>query len=109
MQQKNITVKGKILDEQTRCVHYHSPLDIIAVKMNCCGIYYSCIYCHNEEAGHAAVVWPETEFTNKAILCGNCKQELTISQYLQSNNSCPGCKASFNPRCSNHYHFYFEQ
>jgi uncharacterized CHY-type Zn-finger protein len=109
MHQTGIIVKGKVIDEQTRCVHYHSPLDIIAIKMKCCDTYYPCIHCHNEAAGHAAEVWPATAFDTSAVLCGNCKQELTITQYLQTNYSCPFCAAAFNPRCRNHNHFYFEQ
>lgn len=109
MQQNSIIVKGKAIDEQTRCVHYHSPLDIIAIKMKCCGTYYPCIHCHEEDAGHTAELWPQTAFDTAAVLCGACKQELTITQYLQSNYSCPFCAAAFNPRCSNHNHLYFEQ
>ena len=103
----NIQVKGKVVDEHTRCVHYHSSKDIIAIRMKCCNEYYPCIHCHNEEAGHAAEVWIANEFNTEAILCGDCYTEMTINHYLQSNHQCPFCKASFNPGCSNHYHFYF--
>lgn len=102
-----IIIKGKTVDEHTRCLHYHSPLDIIAIRMKCCNEYYSCIHCHEEEANHKSEIWLKKEFNNKAILCGNCLNELTITQYLESNYQCPFCKAAFNPRCSNHNHFYF--
>jgi uncharacterized CHY-type Zn-finger protein len=102
-------VNGKAIDNQTRCVHYHSPLDIIAIKFKCCNVYYPCYFCHAEEAGHAAVRWIKEEFNQKAILCGNCKNELTIEEYFKSNYQCPYCKADFNPKCSNHNHLYFEQ
>lgn len=105
----NIIIKGKTVDGQTRCVHYHSALDIIAIKFKCCGEYYPCYFCHEEEAGHAAEVWPKEAFNTKAILCGVCKTELTIEQYLSSSNECPYCKALFNPKCSHHYHLYFKQ
>jgi len=108
MNESGIQVKGKLVDEHTRCVHYHSEKDIIAIKMKCCGEYYPCITCHEETAGHLAVVWPRAEFNTKAILCGACHTELTIQQYLQSNHQCPSCGASFNPGCSNHYHLYFD-
>ena len=101
-------VKGKTTDNQTRCVHYHSPLDIIAIKFKCCGEYYPCYFCHTEEAGHVAVKWPKTEFEQKAILCGNCNTEMTIEEYFDCNYECPYCKAPFNPKCSNHNHLYFE-
>lgn len=104
----NIPVKGKIVDEHTRCIHYQSIRDIIAIRMKCCNDYYPCIYCHIETAGHSAAIWPATEFSVKAVLCGACYTEMTITDYLKSNNQCPICKTSFNPNCSNHYKYYFE-
>ncbi len=97
-----------MVDDETRCVHYHSPLDVIAIKMKCCNEYYPCIHCHTETTNHTAAVWKQDEFDTKAILCGVCKNELTITEYLKSDSECPFCKTAFNPRCSNHYHFYFE-
>jgi len=101
-------VKGKIIDNHTRCIHYHSELDIIAIKMKCCNEYYACFFCHEEAATHQPAVWKKTEFDNKAILCGNCKMELTIHQYFESGYQCPGCGSKFNPKCKNHNHLYFE-
>lgn len=108
MDKPGIHVKGKLVDDQTRCVHYHSEKDIIAIRMKCCGEYYPCITCHSETAGHAAAIWPRAEFDTKAILCGACFTELTINEYLQSNNACPECQTNFNPGCSKHYHLYFD-
>lgn len=101
-------VKGKLADEQTRCVHYHSMLDVIAIKFKCCGEYYPCFQCHEEETAHAPEIWKKEEWDEKAILCGVCGLEMTIRQYVSSNNQCPGCNAAFNPGCSRHYHLYFE-
>jgi uncharacterized CHY-type Zn-finger protein len=103
-----IRVKGKVVDDNTRCVHYHSLLDVIAIKFKCCQEYYPCYYCHQEEAGHESVVWKKDEFDTHAILCGVCKSELTINEYLKSNDQCPHCNAPFNPNCNKHYHLYFE-
>ena len=103
-----ITVKGKMIDDHTRCTHYHSTLDIIAIRFKCCNAYYPCYECHKEEAGHEAVVWKKEEWNNKAILCGQCYHELTIKEYVDANNQCPFCRADFNPNCSRHYHLYFE-
>ncbi len=100
-------VRGVGLDAQTRCVHYNSPLDIIAIKMKCCGLYYACKDCHDALAGHAAETWPNSEWKRKAVLCGACGKELTIVEYMQSGAECPACSAKFNPRCRSHYHFYF--
>lgn len=101
-------VFGKLIDDNTRCIHYHSSLDIIAIKFKCCDKYYPCYECHKETAGHDARVWGKSERNTKAILCGICKSEMTIQQYLQSGNRCPTCQSPFNPNCSKHYHFYFE-
>ncbi len=108
MKKLPVTIKGKTVDERTRCVHYHSPQDIIAIKMKCCDTYYPCIYCHGEEAGHKAIPWPKNAFEKKAIVCGACYTEMTINEYLQCNYFCPFCQTAFNPACHNHNHFYFE-
>ena len=102
-----IEVKGSTVDEHTRCIHYHSPKDIIAIRMKCCNEYYPCIDCHTEAADHPAATWPVEEFDTNAVLCGACGHEMTIKAYLQSHHQCPFCKAPFNPGCSNHYHLYF--
>jgi uncharacterized CHY-type Zn-finger protein len=103
-----IRVFGKPVDQQTRCTHWHSQLDIIAIKFKCCGKYYPCFSCHEEEADHSHQIWSKKEFGEKAILCGVCGNELSIENYMASDNTCPHCQASFNPGCSNHYHLYFE-
>jgi uncharacterized CHY-type Zn-finger protein len=89
---RGINVFGKTVDDQTRCVHWHSELDIIAIKFKCCDKYYPCFSCHEEEADHEHQVWPKEEFDQKAILCGVCGNELTITDYMASNNTCPTCK-----------------
>jgi uncharacterized CHY-type Zn-finger protein len=103
-----VIIKGKTVDEYTRCTHYHSQVDVIAIKFKCCNEYYPCYECHEEEAGHMREVWTKNEFDKKAVLCGICKNELTIHEYLASGNHCPNCHTDFNPNCSKHYHLYFE-
>jgi uncharacterized CHY-type Zn-finger protein len=103
-----IVVKGQSVDEQTRCVHYHSALDVIAIRFKCCDTYYPCYFCHEETAGHAAEVWPKHLFNTKAILCGVCKGEMSVAEYHNCQYHCPSCNAPFNPKCSNHDHLYFE-
>ena len=102
------TVRGIDVDAQSRCAHYHQPVDIVAVKMKCCGVYYACKDCHIEQAGHAIERWPAGRWNEKAILCGACGEELTIHAYLAGGYRCPKCAANFNPGCRNHYQFYFE-
>jgi uncharacterized CHY-type Zn-finger protein len=101
-------VRGIDLDSQSRCLHYHSALDIIAIKMHCCGLYYACKDCHDALADHPIQVWPRDAWNQPAVLCGACGNELTINEYLACLNVCPHCSAHFNPGCRNHYHFYFE-
>ena len=108
MQRPSPEVRGVDLDPQTRCAHYHEPVDIIAIKMKCCGVYYACKDCHEALAGHAMEVWPQSEWDQPAVLCGACGTELTVREYLDCGNQCPKCGAGFNPGCRNHYHLYFE-
>ena len=108
MQDLRPKVRGQELDAQTRCAHYRSALDVIAIKMKCCGIYYACKDCHNALADHPIEVWPLAEWNEPAVLCGICGYEMTVEQYLASSAKCPECAAPFNPNCSKHYGFYFE-
>ncbi|WP_173918340.1 CHY zinc finger protein [Halobacillus sp. Marseille-Q1614] len=100
-------VNGVKADKQTRCAHYHTEIDVIAIKFYCCKEYYACYYCHEELADHPPSKWPEEQFESKAILCGNCQTELTIQEYM-SVSRCPSCHHSFNERCSLHYPLYFD-
>jgi uncharacterized CHY-type Zn-finger protein len=107
MQLSRPEVRGVDLDAQTRCAHYRTELDIIAIKMKCCGVYYACKECHDALAGHPIQVWPREEWDLPAVLCGACGDQLSIAQYMASGYSCPGCGASFNPGCRKHYAYYF--
>ncbi|MGA2252082.1 CHY zinc finger protein [Terracidiphilus sp.] len=102
-------VRGVELDAQTRCAHYRSELDVIAIKMKCCGVYYACKDCHEALAGHAIEVWPRVEWSEAAVLCGACGCEMSIERYMASGYECPACGAAFNPGCRKHYQFYFEE
>lgn len=103
-----MNVNGAI-DTETRCSHYHSENDRIAIKFYCCNDYFSCYQCHQQYGCGSTSVWPREDFNKKAILCGSCKTELTINEYLNSGYSCLSCGAAFNPGCSLHYHLYFEK
>jgi uncharacterized CHY-type Zn-finger protein len=102
-----LLVKGKVIDNQTRCSHYHTDLDIIAIKFKCCDTYYPCYSCHKEATTHEAITWPIAERDTKAILCGVCGHQLTIQEYMDSNNTCTQCQSLFNPNCKKHYDLYF--
>ncbi|KQL41869.1 hypothetical protein AN960_00985 [Bacillus sp. FJAT-25509] len=96
------------IDLHTRCKHYHTARDIIAIKFKCCDTYFGCYFCHEESTNHEPKVWGKDEWQTKAILCGNCHEELTIQEYQDCHYKCPKCESDFNPGCKNHYHLYFE-
>jgi len=107
MEVHNIFVKGA-QDQETRCKHYDTENDRIAIKFYCCRQFYACYKCHMEFGCGRALVWPRKYFHIKAILCGSCGHQLTINDYLTSSNYCPLCLHPFNPRCFSHHHLYFE-
>ncbi|MGC1878297.1 MAG: CHY zinc finger protein [Rhabdochlamydiaceae bacterium] len=88
-------------------MHYHSPLDIIAIKFKCCGHYFACRSCHDALADHPAELFNSSEFQEQAILCGSCGAELPIATYLTCDAQCPHCEALFNPGCKEHWDLYF--
>ena len=102
-----VPVNGVLVDDQTRCEHYNSALDIIAIRFKCCDRWFPCRECHDESESHEVEVWPKAEFTSKAILCGSCGEQLNIKDYLDCDDRCPTCTSRFNPGCANHYHLYF--
>ncbi|CAK7245682.1 MAG: helper of tim [Sporothrix thermara] len=106
---QEIVIHGLDVQPTTQCRHWHSDRDIVAIRHKCCGLYYACISCHDALAGHASVSWPKTERESvNVVLCGRCRRQLTIAEYLASGNACPGCHAAFNPGCARHYDLYFE-
>lgn len=100
-------VGGTGVDQQTRCAHWSSEVDVVAIRFCCCGAFYACHTCHQEAADHPAEVWPRDRFDEQAILCGVCGSTLSIADYL-TVTACPSCAAPFNPRCALHAHLYFE-
>ena len=103
-----MNIYGAVVDKETRCVHYHTEKDIIAIKFKCCDRYYPCYKCHEEHADHSIERWPQEQFDELAILCGSCHTELTIHEYMHTA-SCPHCQSIFNERCATHYPIYFER
>lgn len=108
MKVKGQIVRGNIIDNETRCAHYHSDIDRIAIKFYCCNTYFPCYECHEEDGCGNPDVWPVEMFDEKAVLCGACGHELRIKEYLNCKSTCPGCSAAFNPGCNLHRHLYFQ-
>ena len=105
---KGKRVLGIKVDDETRCSHYQTERDIIAIKFKCCDTYYPCHLCHEEVADHPVILWGATERSEKAIMCGKCGTELTIETYMGSGSICPTCQSEFNPGCERHHHLYFK-
>ncbi|TDW30510.1 CHY zinc finger protein [Cryobacterium psychrophilum] len=99
-------IYGAVVDDQTRCVHYHSLRDVIAIKFACCRRYYPCFRCHGDSESHPAEQWLEGDVDHLAIVCGVCHTEMSIRSY-QSVTHCPACAAEFNDGCRVHAHLYF--
>jgi uncharacterized CHY-type Zn-finger protein len=104
----NIEVCGTDVDAETRCAHYHSEVDIIAIKFECCERWFPCFECHREHTAHAPEVWQISERDARAVLCGGCGYQLSITEYFECDSTCPKCRRRFNSRCSLHYNLYFE-
>jgi uncharacterized CHY-type Zn-finger protein len=103
------TVRGIDVDAQSRCAHWHSAIDIVAMRFKCCGDYYACHDCHVALAGHDVVRWAADDQAEHVAMCGVCGLEMTMGEYLAVNDDrCPRCTAAFNPGCRSHRHFYFE-
>ena len=98
---------GPVVDDMTRCIHYRTEVDIVAIRFACCDEYYPCHRCHEETADHPAEQWRLDERDREAVLCGACGTELTIAAYL-ATDACPNCRSAFNERCRLHTHLYFE-
>ncbi|NIK12105.1 CHY zinc finger protein [Alkalibacillus almallahensis] len=96
------------IDDETRCKHYQSEVDRIAIKFKCCNTYFPCYECHQEHTEHEIERWNKDERHHEAIFCGACHSELTIETYLNNPSVCANCLAPFNRHCRNHHHLYFE-
>lgn len=101
-----VLLAGPLVDDQSRCVHWSGPLDVVALRLACCTPFYGCRSCHDETADHGAVVWPAADRTVHAVACGVCRHTLSIADYLVADG-CPSCGAPFNPGCRLHHHLYF--
>jgi len=100
-------VHGLTVDSQTRCVHYHGPTDVVAMRLACCAGFWPCHACHDEQADHPIRVVPREDVGLPRVLCGVCRHVMTVEQYRGASR-CPRCAAEFNPRCAAHAHLYFE-
>lgn len=101
-------VHGIDVGPETRCAHYDSERDVIALRFGCCETFYPCHACHDAVADHDAEPWPRERFDEPAVLCGVCETALSVTEYLDTDDACPDCGAPFNPGCRRHYDRYFD-
>jgi uncharacterized CHY-type Zn-finger protein len=95
---------------QSRCAHWHSELDVLALRSPCCDKFYACASCHDELEDHALQPWPAgTALSTQALLCGVCETAFSAGEYLGGGGCCPrpSCAAPFNPGCKGHWPIYF--
>lgn len=104
-----VPVRGVGVGPETRCAHYHTSRDVIAIRFACCGTYYPCAECHDALADHPPETWDRSAFDREAVLCGVCGTELRIDDYLDDPTACPECASAFNPGCADHHHLYFDR
>ncbi|KAF2646412.1 zf-CHY-domain-containing protein [Massarina eburnea CBS 473.64] len=93
------TIHGLCVTSHTQCSHWHSPLDIIAIKHACCNKFYACISCHNACETHVPKLWEKSQREEKAALCGQCKHVLSVNEYMGCGGQCTECGSAFNPGC----------
>jgi uncharacterized CHY-type Zn-finger protein len=100
-------VRGVEVGPETRCAHYDSERDVVALRFACCEAYFPCFRCHDATADHETErLSVETEET--AALCGVCGAGLTPREFVDGEHRCPDCGAAFNPGCGDHYDLYFD-
>lgn len=102
-------VRGVDVDPETRCAHYHTRRDVVALAFPCCEPFYPCFECHEAVADHPAERWPAGSDDERAVLCGACGRDLAIREYVTGDLACPDCGAPFNPGCRNHFDRYFDE
>ncbi|WP_435361025.1 CHY zinc finger protein [Haloarchaeobius sp. DFWS5] len=103
-----VPVFGVEVDPETRCAHYDTELDVVALRFDCCDRFFPCFQCHAAVADHEASVVPRDECGTVSVLCGRCGHLLTVSEYLDCDSTCSDCGGDFNPGCARHADRYFE-
>ena len=68
-------LRGVGLDAQTRCAHYATARDVVALRFACCPAYWSCHRCHAELADHPAVPVPADD---ALLACVNSDGRLLV-------------------------------
>ncbi|WP_438835700.1 CHY zinc finger protein [Streptococcus pluranimalium] len=59
--------KGIVIDDNSRCQHYHSSQNIVALKYADCHSYYACYKCHGAMESHSFKATSADEV--KPVIC----------------------------------------
>ncbi|QLH81047.1 CHY zinc finger protein [Halosimplex pelagicum] len=102
-----VPLRGVAVDAETRCGHYDDAVDVVAIRFSCCDCYYPCFRCHETLADHEPERIARESFDDPGVLCGVCGERLSVREYLDCDDACPACGASFNPGCRRHRDRYF--
>lgn len=103
----SVPVRGVAVAPDTRCAHYDTPRDVVAIRFACCEAYYPCFECHRAVTSHEPTRWPSARRDEPAVLCGACGTTMTAPAYRAADHACPHCGAAFNPGCRAHWARYF--
>ncbi|MFD1514588.1 CHY zinc finger protein [Halomarina rubra] len=103
----DVPLCGLDVDDETRCRHYRTERDVVAMRFACCDTFYPCHACHEACADHDVERWPADRFDDPAVLCGVCRETLSVTAYLDADHACPHCGVAFNPGCAAHADRYF--
>ena len=102
-----VPLHGVAVDSATRCDHYDSDLDVVAIRFAFCDYYYPCFRCHEAVTDHDPERISPDRFDRPAVLCGSCGATLSVDVYFECDDNCPECGAAFNPGCRRHRDRYF--
>jgi len=81
-----IQAQGLLVDDESRCVHYHSEKDIVSPQCYECKKHYACYQCHNAMEKHVFSPYPLALSEDQPILCGICKRTMTFQKYKNIKN-----------------------
>jgi len=96
-------IYGVETDKEGRCIHYHSPQDVIANKCARCLKFYACYRCHDELEDHT---FEPVDFEEEnTVMCGSCGRLYSYKEY-SCLTKCKKCSHEFNPGCSLHKNVY---
>lgn len=91
---------------ESRCSHWHSELDVLAIQAPCCQKFYACASCHDACEDHSLEPWPSsTSVEHNALLCGVCRHSYSIRAYINGPEPprCQACGVDMNPGCKLHW------